>query len=457
MTATKKTDTLFEPSVEMMVNDFDDERTLEEEEALAATEAEDPSTELTTLQREGDMPIEELLAMYGTSENVAAATAIDSVALAQKPNGIVIPTELERPASSSSHNSIEIDSEPDEEPTSTTVKDESSDLHSMFVHADQRHLRTLLRPLQSEEEEDCDEYNSPDEEDDFKKTIMVGSEFQAVIPEGLCKYGDALPYENEDKLVWDPSKLRETDVVQYEQKSSLLTAQSSAAAAAAAVATESTEQDATTGASSTTETGEGAVPSMPESATALIAATIPIGNHLRDDEQTLYLLLQCGHNVEEALRRRRINSASSSNTEMSQWSEEECRNFENGLRIYGKDFHTIQQSKVRTRSVGELVQFYYLWKKTERHDVFANKARLEKKKYSLHPGLTDYMDRFLEEQECNGGSSGGIVASGSGSQQHGGGGGGGGSGDGGSSNGTRERSSSPGVNCLLYTQKSRLY
>ena len=42
--------------------------------------------------------------------------------------------------------------------------------------------------------------------------------------------------------------------------------------------------------------------------------------------------------------------------------------------------------QVRTRSVGELVQFYYLWKKTERHDVFANATRLEKKKYTLHPG-----------------------------------------------------------------------
>jgi hypothetical protein len=36
--------------------------------------------------------------------------------------------------------------------------------------------------------------------------------------------------------------------------------------------------------------------------------------------------------------------------------------------------------------VGELVQFYYLWKKTERHDVFANATRMEKKKYTLHPG-----------------------------------------------------------------------
>ena len=32
---------------------------------------------------------------------------------------------------------------------------------------------------------------------------------------------------------------------------------------------------------------------------------------------------------------------------MSLWSEEECRNFENGLRTYGKDFHLIQLNKVR--------------------------------------------------------------------------------------------------------------
>merc|ERR1712217_292949 len=50
------------------------------------------------------------------------------------------------------------------------------------------------------------------------------------------------------------------------------------------------------------------------------------------------------------------------------------------------------------RSVGELVQFYYLWKKTERHDVFANSFRIEKKKYTLHPGTTDYMERFMDEQ-----------------------------------------------------------
>ncbi|XP_067005145.1 mesoderm induction early response protein 1 [Anabrus simplex] len=269
------------------------------------------------------MPLEELLAMYGYGD----------------------------PQSSSSED------EKEEEP--------QSELQELYVNMPEKsaeenqgssRLLRLSRP-QSEEEEDLDYEYSPVEEDDWRKTIMVGSDYQAGIPEGLCMYDDALPYENEDKLLWNPSNLTEKDVEDF-----LVKAQE------------------------------------PLVNNAQGVHAIPTGAHTRDDEQALYLLLQCGYNVEEALRRRRMNVVPPTDT-MSLWSEEECRNFENGLRNYGKDFHLIQQNKVRTRSVGELVQFYYLWKKTERHDIFANKARLEKKKYTLHPGITDYMDRFLEEQE----------------------------------------------------------
>lgn len=264
---------------------------------------------------------------------------------------------------------------------------------------------------------------------------MVGSEYQAQIPEGLCRYDDALPYENEDKLVWDPSQLNENDIELYLQKASSSNINSNGSGDPGSSPTNSANNSST-----------------------LNVSQVPCGAHLRDDEQSLYLLLQCGHNTEEALRRRRLNASVPSavavaaattatsgapgcESTMSLWSEEECRNFESGLRIFGKDFHAIQQSKVRTRAVGELVQFYYLWKKTERHDVFANKARLEKKKYSLHPGLTDYMDRFLEEQENNGPNSNNAA---------------GGSGSNGGSNGyLRDRSSSPGVNCLLYNDFKR--
>lgn len=34
--------------------------------------------------------------------------------------------------------------------------------------------------------------------------------------------------------------------------------------------------------------------------------------------------------------------------ELSVWTEEECRNFEQGLKVYGKDFHVIQANKVNT-------------------------------------------------------------------------------------------------------------
>lgn len=325
-------DKLFDPSVDMLVNDFDDERTLEEEEALAA--GEDPNDEISSLQKESNMPLEELLALYGLrGENQENESPMED-------------EEQERQSETME------EQEPEPEPV-----DQPSQLQALYepIPETEQDASRLLRSDSriSEEEEDYD--YSPDEEDYKKlnKTIMVGSDYQAVIPEGLRYYDDALPYENDDKLLWDPSSIESSEVEDFLKKASALNKRSD---------------------------------------------VLQLGPKLRDDEQALYLLQQCGHNVEEALRRIKINTIPPPDA-MSLWSEEECRNFESGIRAYGKNFHVIQQNKVRTRSVGELVQFYYLWKKSERHDIFANKTRLEKKKYTLHPGLTDFMDRFLEDQD----------------------------------------------------------
>lgn len=35
------------------------------------------------------------------------------------------------------------------------------------------------------------------------------------------------------------------------------------------------------------------------------------------------------------------------NSNEAKWSEEECRNFESGVRSFGKDFLQIQQNKVK--------------------------------------------------------------------------------------------------------------
>uniref|UniRef100_A0A336MYC7 CSON009310 protein n=1 Tax=Culicoides sonorensis TaxID=179676 RepID=A0A336MYC7_CULSO len=251
-----------------------------------------------------------------------------------------------------------------------TDNEEEPDMKTMYpenyqnVASGSRRLRINFRPVSDENESD-NEYKSDDNE--IKKTIMVGSDYQAQIPEEFSKYDDALPYENKDKLVWDGcDKLSEDEILDYLKKVRVIS-------------------HPTSGTS--------------DSITQQLLA-IPTGKHLRDDEQALFLLQQCGHDIEEALRRRKIAAAPPEEV-MSAWSEEECRNFETGLRLYGKNFHQIQLSKVKTRSVGEIVQFYYLWKKSERHDVFASKARLDKKKYSLNPGQC-IMDRFLEEQDGTG-------------------------------------------------------
>ncbi|MBV98026.1 Mesoderm induction early response protein 1, partial [Eschrichtius robustus] len=61
-------------------------------------------------------------------------------------------------------------------------------------------------------------------------------------------------------------------------------------------------------------------------------------------QSALYELVKCNFDTEEALRRLRFN-VKAAREELSVWTEEECRNFEQGLKAYGKDFHLIQANK----------------------------------------------------------------------------------------------------------------
>ncbi|XP_025230284.1 mesoderm induction early response protein 2-like, partial [Theropithecus gelada] len=55
---------------------------------------------------------------------------------------------------------------------------------------------------------------------------------------------------------------------------------------------------------------------------------------------------------------------------------------------------------VRTRSVGECVEYYYLWKKSERYDYFAQQTRLGRRKY-VPSGTTD-ADQDLDGSDPDG-------------------------------------------------------
>jgi ELM2 domain len=333
-------DSLFEPTVDMMVNDFDEEQTLEEEEALAAKEEQDPGQELFDLQRESEMPIEELLKLYGCGPQAQTSStsrkrrrrpertspkpkekssiAQETATTATATTTIAATTTSDEVNSQTEAASKEEES-PDEEDAATTTTTMTNILENQsvdetnFEDEEPSELKKLYTGLYDKDtkdgelkldgtlsdEEDLD--YSPDEEEN-KKTIMVGVDYQAVIPEGLLKYDDALPYENEDKLLWDPSKVNDGEIEDYLNKFS--------------VATNGGHNHA--------------------------SQTL---KNLRDDEQALLLLLQCGNNFDEALRRRRLGGTNINPAKI--WSEEECKNFENGLRLYGKSFHEIQVSKVR--------------------------------------------------------------------------------------------------------------
>lgn len=255
-----------QPSVEMMVNDFDDEQTLEEEEILASKEQVDPSLELNDLRRESEMSIEDLLKLYGApASDLAASTSGNSRKRRRRASPKRIAPEEPSTSSASASASVEkVEESADEEDAATTsattnnMENQSvADDETNFEEEEPSELNKLYTDLESKENEQGlseDEDFDYEPDDEPKKTIMVGSDYQAQIPEGLCKYDDALPYENEDKLVWDP-KLTDSEIKDYLTKFSQIN---------------------TNGGTNGISQG---------------------GKHHRDDEQALLLLLQCGNNV----------------------------------------------------------------------------------------------------------------------------------------------------------------
>lgn len=312
------------------------------------------------LERESDVPLEELLALYGyeasdpISEHESEGSSPSE--LADNLPDMTLDKEQIAKDLLSGEEEDETQSSADDLTPSVTSH-EASDL---FPH-----------PLRSNSIEDDKELSLTDEDseeddsilsNDCKKEIMVGPQYQAPIPPFISKYRqNEKVYDNEDQLLWDPYVLPERRVEEYLYKA------------------------------------------VKRSREEKMTETLPEGILVKDSEQALYELVKCNFNAEEALRRLRFN-VKVVQDELCAWSEEECRNFEHGLRVHGKNFHLIQANKVRTRSVGECVAYYYMWKKSDRYDYFAQQTKFGKKKYSLHPGVLDYMDQDLdgiESESCS--------------------------------------------------------
>uniref|UniRef100_A0A336M1G2 CSON007257 protein n=1 Tax=Culicoides sonorensis TaxID=179676 RepID=A0A336M1G2_CULSO len=328
----------FEPTIEMMIHDFDDEQTLEEEERLAVSEQKNPDEELDQLQKEGDMPLEELLAMYynqpmGTGEDDEESFDDED--------------DDEHNFSTSKEKDAPLNDTPN--PETQESDNEESDLKRLYPEG----VNSLNAILAAAEESDCD--YEPEESENRKK-IMIGSEHQAEIPEVVAQ---PVVEEKQDELIWSGEEsLNEEDIVEYLKQVKQL------------------------------------LPPSSNSETTTIEIPSPSGNrHIRDDEKALSVLQQCGYNINEAINKFKSDLQASQNP----WTEEECEKFETGLQTHGKNFHQIQLL-LPSKSFGDLVQFYYHWKKSERYDAFISRHGLNKRKYNAISGQC-IMDRFLEDQE----------------------------------------------------------
>lgn len=49
----------------------------------------------------------------------------------------------------------------------------------------------------------------------YFQSVNVGVNFQALVTDGLSTYGDVMPYENNDELLWDPNVLGEDLIEDY--------------------------------------------------------------------------------------------------------------------------------------------------------------------------------------------------------------------------------------------------
>ncbi|CAF4270407.1 unnamed protein product [Adineta steineri] len=104
-----------------------------------------------------------------------------------------------------------------------------------------------------------------------------------------------------------------------------------------------------------------------------------------DQETILEVFLSTNYDIDQALDKLRLPTTNKNYFISIPWSLTECDQFEQCFKEYGKDFSMF---KIPNRTVHELIFFYYIWKKSARHDMFVRQNRVEKRRFHLHPYVT---------------------------------------------------------------------
>ncbi|OWK11937.1 MIER2, partial [Cervus elaphus hippelaphus] len=264
-----------------------------EEHEGAARGPEKPEEELEKdfVSQSSDMPLDELLALYGyeTSDPISEHESEGSDAAAHLPDMTLDKDQIAKDLLSGEEEEETQSSADDLTPSVTSH--EASDLFPTCFLAD------ADKEPGSSSSSDAEEDPLPANK--CKKEIMVGPQFQADLSN---LHSNRHVYENEDQLLWDPNILPEREVEEFLYRA------------------------------------------VKRRWHEMAGSQLPEGEAVKDSEQALYELVKCNFNAEEALRRLRFN-VKVIRDGLCAWSEEERRNFEHGFRVHGKNFHLIQANK----------------------------------------------------------------------------------------------------------------
>ncbi|XP_076462503.1 uncharacterized protein LOC143294872 [Babylonia areolata] len=179
---------------------------------------------------------------------------------------------------------------------------------------------------------------SPDSLGVEPKGIQVGDAHQAVIPDLMSPEDyDNDPHPNTGTTIWSPAMAEGKDVHAYLREASTIKRQG--------------------------------------------RDKMGLAGSVRraEDEEALEVLHQQGYNRDRALGCLRQRSLWS-HSPMDLWSEEECQRFVAGFMLHKKNFYLVQQV-VMTRTLMEVVHFYYLWKHDRRFGSYEDKKKLANSVY----------------------------------------------------------------------------
>lgn len=318
---------------------YDDEGTLEEEEEMQ--NLEDYQEELRILQDDAELTVEELRAKY----------------YANVPAGVRDEMSEDEQSSSTAHSESINEGEEREQSTSDSAEG-GKHLSATMVTTDSDYGYFL----DVDDIEDDNDYTPPN-----RKSLRRGPNFQAVVSDGPSKEISQSTAEH-GTLLWSPSGRCTSKKVEEFLKSCFDRAAEK-------------------------EVGQGGC-SFEARRVPILRRNFP----LKDDENALKALLDARYDVAVALKKHPFEACNAPvvtiGRSSAKWTSEECETFENGIERFNKNFYLIQQTMPH-RTVGELVSFYYIWKKTERHDIFAERIISQKG----NPNSTDFMGNLIDQLE----------------------------------------------------------